>query len=121
MPGTILVADDEWMLRRTLERVLCRAGFSVLMAENGEEAVKLFNENRNLVDLCILDMNMPVLNGVRALEEIRRVNEDANIILSSGESEQAIWDKCRLDKPNGIIQKPFALERLLLDIQAFLS
>jgi len=120
MSQTILIADDERMLRRTLQRVLSRAGFSVLTAENGAEAVKLFSENREKIDLCILDMNMPTLNGTEALHQIRNIEERANIVLASGESEQAILEQCTDIMPNGIIEKPFSLDTLLRDVRSFL-
>ena len=120
MSRTILIADDERLLRRTLQRVLSRAGFSVLTAENGEEAVKIFSENKEKIDLCILDLNMPSLNGTGALEQIRNIEEQANIVLASGESQDDIWARCTEAKPNGILEKPFALDKLLKDIQSFL-
>jgi two-component system, cell cycle sensor histidine kinase and response regulator CckA len=120
MSATILIADDERLLRKTLKRVLSRVGFSVLVAENGEEAVRIFSENKEIIDLCILDLNMPNLNGTEALHQIREIKESANILLASGESKEAVWERCTLFKPDGIIQKPFALDVLLKDIKSYL-
>ena len=121
MGGTILIADDERLLRKALYRVLSRAGFSVLMAENGEQAVQLFQENKTEIDLCILDLHMPCLNGTEALQQIRTIEEDANVLLASGEAQETVWKSCSNSKPNGILQKPFALNTLLRDIQSFLA
>ena len=120
MTQTILIADDERLLRRTLKRALAREGFSILIAENGTEAVQLYSENKESIDLCILDLNMPMLSGTEALNQIRSIRDDANVVISSGESEEEILARCSPCRPNGILQKPFALDKLLQDVQSFL-
>ena len=67
--GTILVADDEQMLRRALSRVLARAGFSTILAEDGQQAIDLFAQEGSAIDLVVLDMNMPIFTAVGAQKE----------------------------------------------------
>ena len=64
---TILVADDEQMLRRALSRVLSRAGFSAIVAEDGQQAIDIFTQKSSEIDLVVLDMNMPVKNAYEVL------------------------------------------------------
>ena len=120
MTQTILIADDERLLRRTLKRALAREGFSILVAENGTEAVQLYSENKESIDLCILDLNMPMLSGTEALHQIRSICDEANVVISSGESKEEILARCSPSQPNGILQKPFALDKLLQEVQSFL-
>ena len=84
---TILVADDERILRKTLRRVLTRSGFSVLLAEDGKEAVEIFSQKHADINLVILDMNMPKMDGIAAFSRIREMNPTMKILLASGDTE----------------------------------
>ena len=110
---TILVVDDERMLRRTLGRVLGRAGFTVLLAEDGEEAVEVFSKNMQDIDLVILDMNMPKMDGIAAFAQLRKLSPQIHILLASGESEEEVLSRFHDEHPNGVLKKPFVLSYLL--------
>jgi CheY-like chemotaxis protein len=70
----ILLADDEPSVLRLGERVLKSAGFRVLLAKDGYEAIELFREHAQDIDAVILDMGMPGADGVATLEAIRAIN-----------------------------------------------
>ena len=87
---TILIADDERMLRRALARILLRAGFSSLVAEDGQQAIDIFKQKSAEIDLVVLDMNMPIKNGVQAFYGIRELDPNMKIVIASGESRNEV-------------------------------
>lgn len=80
----ILVADDEEVIRKTVRRLLQHAGYQVMLAVNGEEALSLYKQNASKIDLVILDWTMPRQLGDEVLDEIRALNPNVPVILSSG-------------------------------------
>ena len=118
---TILIADDERMLRRALARILLRAGFSSLVAEDGQQAIDIFKQKSAEIDLVVLDMNMPIKNGVQAFYGIRELDPNMKIVIASGESRNEVLSQFGSEKPNGILQKPFVLGELVAEINGFLS
>jgi len=117
----ILVADDERMLRRALSRVLSRAGHRVVLAEDGQQAVDIFAENQDQIDLVILDMNMPNMDGFEAFTEIVRIDPTQRVVISSGENASEILSRFPEKKPLGVLEKPFIIGELLSQIRSFLD
>jgi len=109
--GTILVADDEAVVRRTAQGVLERHGYRVLLAENGREAVEALRGGPD-VSLVLLDLTMPVLGGEEALRELRRVRPDVKIVLSSGYNESDAIQRFAGQRLSGFIQKPYTAAQL---------
>ncbi|HEY7528463.1 MAG TPA: response regulator, partial [Candidatus Deferrimicrobiaceae bacterium] len=81
---TILLVDDEEMIRNFAQQILEIHGYSVVTAVDGQEAVDIYTRQRNRLDLVILDLTMPYLSGSEVLTRIRSINPQAKIILSSG-------------------------------------
>ena len=106
---TILVADDEQAIRELVAAELTLAGYHVLTASNGAEAVALFRLQASEVRLLISDGAMPVMDGPHAIAEVRRLQPGLPVILTSGE---VLED---LEKTEGVVvvNKPFALEEIL--------
>ncbi len=96
LPGgseTILIVDDHETIWDFLIEVLQALGYSVLLAENGEDAVEIYRENPGMVDLVFMDMVMPKVSGHEAFMQIRAIDPGANILLSSGfVSENEVHD-----------------------------
>jgi two-component system, cell cycle sensor histidine kinase and response regulator CckA len=105
--GTILVADDEAAIRTLLKSVLTLAGHSVYEASNGLETVAVYRSYASKIDLIVIDMMMPVMNGAQAIARIRETNRDIPIICISGFSDSQI--------PGGaaFLLKPFTPRKLL--------
>ena len=108
----ILLVDDEEMITEVGEELLNALGYRVLTAKGGREAIEVYEKNRDGIDLVILDMIMPDMNGGDTFDRLREINGDINVILSSGYSingqAQEILDRgC-----NGFIQKPFNMKQL---------
>src|SRR5258706_3745265 len=83
---TVLVVDDEKNIRLTLEMVLAGAGYGVLQAPTAEQALEVLKNPNRPVDLVILDLKLPGMNGLEALEQIRGddVTKDVPVIVISG-------------------------------------
>ena len=85
-------------------------GFDALCADDGKQAVDLFRENKDDIVCVILDFNMPVLNGEQAFKEIRLINPDVKIILSSGYIEKMVTKHFIGKNLDGFIQKPYTFD-----------
>ncbi|MDD3502183.1 MAG: response regulator, partial [Candidatus Cloacimonetes bacterium] len=110
--GTILVVDDEPLVRRISSEMLTAMGYKVMTANNGEEAINIYKDNAQDIDMIILDMVMPKKSGKDAYMEIRKINPEVKVILSSGFKQD---DRVQKVLDLGIkvfLQKPFTLEKL---------
>jgi signal transduction histidine kinase/ActR/RegA family two-component response regulator len=90
---TILVADDEEMIRDMSRMILENLGYGVILAADGQESVDAFRENCDTLDLVLLDISMPRLSGLEAMRQILSIAPDAKVILSSGYSETSLGRK----------------------------
>lgn len=121
--GCILVVDDEELVRNFTRDMLVGAGYEILLASDGQEAVDIYCKHRDEISLIILDLMMPKMNGGQALVEISKINPDAKVILASGYT----FDIDRDLKPEqeklvcGFVQKPFLLGELSNKIAKALS
>lgn len=110
-PAIVLVADDEDTVRRVASRALGNSGFEVVLANDGQEAVERFREQSPRIDCVVLDVTMPELNGPRALEAIRDIDQGVPAILMSGYSSEDL----QMDQPGlqaAFLQKPFEVGEL---------
>jgi DNA-binding NtrC family response regulator len=109
--GSVLVCDDEEIMRDVLETVLSGAGYKVDLAKTGEEAIEAY-ENKPY-DVVLMDVSMPGMGGLTALEEIIRMDEDAVILMITAfatfETAVSAWEK----GAKGCIRKPFKNEQIL--------
>lgn len=109
---TLMIVDDEEIIRRMGKRMLERFGYNVLIASTGDEAVELFNTS-DRVDLLILDMVMPQMNGWETLSQIREINPQVKALLTSGHSQEQIPEDQHIEGFNGYIHKPFMTGQIL--------
>jgi CheY-like chemotaxis protein len=105
--GTILMVDDEESVRRLGRQLLERAGYEVLSASDGREAVELFHRNAERIRAVVLDMMMPVMNGDEAFRALKDLAPGLPVILSSGFNEQEAMGSFNGRGPAGFIQKPY--------------
>jgi CheY-like chemotaxis protein len=110
--GTVLVVDDEDAVRRTVSRVLKVLGCEVLLAEDGTVAVECLRDFRRPIDLVLLDLTMPILDGVQTLRELRRMRPELPVILMSGFAEAHALAKFGEHRLSGFLQKPFTIDEL---------
>jgi two-component system cell cycle sensor histidine kinase/response regulator CckA len=117
--GTVLVIDDEEIVRRTAQATLERYGYKVLVASDGREALESLSENPD-IGLVLLDLTMPLMSGVEALREMRRLRPDLPVILSSGYNEVEAMRRFEGQGLAGFVQKPYTAERLVKKVKAAL-
>ncbi len=118
--GTILVVDDEELLRVLLRQTLERHGFQVILAQDGQEAVRLFQATPRL-DMVLLDLRMPRMNGIETAGAIRCLDSAIPIVLMSGNQD---CDLARADADldlQGFLQKPFRTRELRELLQRLLG
>lgn len=119
--GTILIADDEPLMRDFAREALQECGYQVLLSEDGQAAVEAFRANRREIDLVILDLVMPKMSGIEAFLVIRNIEPDAKVLLASGYSKDERVDEALTQGALGFIEKPYSLERLSRTVHQVLS
>ena len=118
---TILAVDDENIIIRTITESLGSLGYHVISASDGCEAVKLFIENKSKIDLIILDLMMPAMNGYEAFKEIKAMDPSSKIILCTGYVADDSVQEMLNSGVKGLLKKPYRMEdlsravRLVLD------
>ncbi len=110
--GTVLLVDDEEIVRTTATRMLERLGFDVVMAVDGREAIEVFREHEEQIVCVLLDLTMPNVDGEQCFEELRRIKREVCVVLSSGYNEQDLIDRFAGKGLAGFIQKPYSTQSL---------
>ncbi|MDY6905938.1 MAG: response regulator [Thermodesulfobacteriota bacterium] len=118
---TILLVDDEAMILDVSRRMLTKLGYAVITAQSGAAAVDIYKKKKDDIDLVILDLIMPDMEGGETFEQLKAINPDVKVLLSSGYSingqAQDIMDRgC-----NGFIQKPFSMKEIAPPIREVLK
>jgi PAS domain S-box-containing protein len=119
--GTALVADDDEGARELMAETLERAGFNVLRASNGAQAVEILRQHADSIGLVVLDRTMPGENGAETLDEIRLTRSDVPVLLVSGYSQENSEQRFAGKHVDGFLQKPFLPETLLEKIRQLLE
>jgi PAS domain S-box-containing protein len=118
---TVLVAEDEPLVRKVIRTALERAGYRVLEAGDGSEAVEVFHRHLEQVDLCLLDVVMPGLNGKEALEAIRRLDGEVRAIFVTGYAADVLTARGVEEGGATLVTKPIAPLDLLRVVRAVLD
>lgn len=118
---TILLAEDERAIRRATKRALEAHGYNVLLAEDGEEAIEVFQAHESEIDLVISDLVMPKLGGRQLYDALRQEGTTVPVIFASGYSAREVEESATL-KPNvPFLHKPWTLTDLLVRIREVLD
>ncbi|MBI5848303.1 MAG: response regulator [Nitrospirae bacterium] len=118
---TILVAEDDEALRRLASTVLSEFGYTVILAEDGADAIEKFRANNDAIRLVILDMLMPVKNGKEAYDDIKALNPDIRALFASGYTADIINKETLLDSHLDFIMKPLSPIDLLRKVREILD
>jgi len=114
--GTVLIIDDEEIIRQLGSKILERAGYKVIISSSGDEGLELYHQHHEEIDVAILDISMPGLNGIETMLKIKEEFPEARILISTGHSidsnlagyiEQGMCD---------ILQKPYRAQQLTAKI-----
>jgi PAS domain S-box-containing protein len=110
--GTVLVVDDEEIVRDILSRVLEELGYRVELCGNGREALDTYRRRRTEIDLVVLDMNMPVMGGADCFRELKKLNPDVRVLMTTGYTHASMMREIRQLGAAGMILKPFKFAAL---------
>ena len=118
---TILLVDDEEILRDIGKDILVKFGYTVLLAADGESALELYRENPEDISLVILDIVMPGMGGKKCLEEILKVNPQAKVVMASGYSINGRVKEVLDGGARAFIKKPYELKQMLAEVRKVLD
>lgn len=119
--ATILVAEDDATIRKLLREILEMYGYTVIEAVDGEDAVRRFQENKDRIQLLIIDVIMPKKNGKEAYEEIKKIHGDVRVLFSSGYTADIIHKKGVLEEGVNFLSKPATPQHLLSKVREVLN
>ncbi|HEX2955848.1 MAG TPA: response regulator [Chitinispirillaceae bacterium] len=119
--GNVLIVDDEGVIRDAVKEILAWLGYSVYTCTNGLEAVDFYQKKEPVIDLIILDMIMPGINGKECFTKLKSIDSNVKVILSTGyridEERQSLLDMGIID----ILDKPFVSAQLAQSVHSALS
>ncbi len=121
---TVLLVDDEEVVRSTGETMLQRMGCTVLLAVNGRDALKTLSQSPQPITCILLDLTMPFMDGVETLREVKKTRPDIPVVIMSGYTEHDTLQRFAEVSPDGFIQKPFnmgALQKAISQVFSSLS
>lgn len=118
--GTILVAEDELQLRLLTERILETNGFSTISAQDGEEAVRLFESAKQDIKLVLLDLIMPKMGGRKAYDRIRAISSDVPVIFQTGHNPEASDSEFLTQQRLPLLRKPYSMRSLMAIVDKLL-
>jgi signal transduction histidine kinase/CheY-like chemotaxis protein/putative methionine-R-sulfoxide reductase with GAF domain len=118
---TILVVDDEDMIIAVSKEMLGNMGYEVLTAKSGKEGIKIYKENKDKIELVILDMIMPDMGGGETFGQLKEINPKIKVLLSSGYSIHEKATRLLARGCDGFLQKPFNIKQLSQKIREILN
>ncbi len=118
---TILVAEDEAMVRGVVKRMLEYGGYTVLVASNGREAIDLFTKNSDRIDMVLLDVVMPEMGGYQAFETMQGLRPGLKALFASGYTEDTLHTDFVLQEGISLITKPYTRNQLLRTVRKILD
>jgi DNA-binding NtrC family response regulator len=118
---SILIAEDDDILREMLREILQLNGYEVFDAQNGDCALKIFQEHRDRIQLLILDVMMPKLNGIEVYRELKKINPAIVAVFISGYPSHVIDTNMVHEEELTFIAKPFIINEFLEKIRELLD
>jgi len=119
--GTVLVIDDEEIIRVATKNILETCGYEVILAKNGIEGIAVYSERSANIDVVMLDMCMPKISGKDTYIKLREINYDVKVLMSSGfKQDQRVLESLALGVDD-FIQKPFSMHELSVKINSVLT
>jgi len=115
--GTVLVLDDEELIRSFCKSALEPYGYRVILAQDGPEAIGLFQENADQIGLVLLDSGMPEMDGSQTLDRLREIRPDVPILVCSGFGDVEVGARFAGKKIAGFFAKPFTVKQLATKVK----
>jgi len=118
---TVLIVEDEPMLRSSVSKVLRKEGLNVIEADDGVTAVDLFRRHEKEIDVILLDLTIPGTTSTAVVEEAVRLRPDIRVILTSAYGRDMAGAAANASQVRGFIRKPFRIRELVGMIQETLA
>lgn len=119
--GTILIIDDEAIIRQLGADILEDIGYKILLAAKGEEAIQIYRQHSKDIDMIILDVIMPGMGGKKTFLKLREINPKIKVLLSSGYSTNGEVGEILKEGVGGFVQKPYRDEELIEKVREILN
>jgi two-component system, cell cycle sensor histidine kinase and response regulator CckA len=110
---TVLVVEDEQLMRRLLERILSSQDTSVLLAADGQEALDIYRDHRGEINVVLLDLGLPKISGWEVFNYLKQQNPDLCIVVASGYMEPDVKSRMHDAGVEHFIEKPYRLDQLV--------
>jgi CheY-like chemotaxis protein len=117
LSGAVLVVDDEKSVLRICTKMVQLIGFNVITASDGLDAVAKYRKHQDEIELVLMDLTMPNMDGLTAMAEIYSIRPDIKVILSSGYNKEELSERITGKAPSGFIRKPYSLNDLEAELQ----
>ncbi len=118
--GTILLVEDNKTIQLIASTILGKNGYQVLVSDNGEQGLDEFKKNKDKIDLILMDLHMPIMNGYQTTREIREISK-VPIVAMSADVIEGVIDRCIEAGMDDYISKPFEPEKLINKVQSFIA
>ena len=118
---TILLVDDEKSIRKLGEEMLRMAGYRVLTATNGIEALEVYRSNQDRIALVLLDLMMPEMGGKQCLEELLKINPRVKVVIASGYSANGPTKDALASGAKGFVNKPYDIRQVLAVVRGVID
>lgn len=109
---TILVVDDEPEIRKLVSAMLSNSGYNIILADTGEQAIKLFRKQMNSIDLLLTDVVAPGMAGPTLADQLTELKPDLRVLFMSGYDNRQIVQKYVVEKGYLLLSKPFTVAQL---------
>jgi CheY-like chemotaxis protein len=113
----VMVVDDERIVAELVSAVLEESGYSSQVFLNGRDAIQFYEQNQDSVDLILLDILMPGMNGDKVFAELKQLNPDVKVMILTGYAENIHVAHMLSTGARGIIHKPFSVEELCTKVK----
>jgi len=116
----VLLVDDEKPVLKTCKKMVELCGYAVITAGDGIDAIAKFRENADFIDVVIMDLTMPNMDGITAMNEIFSIKPESRVILASGFNREDLADRFTLP-PSGFISKPYSMNQLEAELRRVMA
>ena len=118
---SILLVDDECAIKEITSTSLERHGYKVITADDGAEAVTIHSQNKGKINVIVMDMMMPIMDGQDSIKRIRKIDHDVKIIAVSGAADKDKFGKISGNDVQAFLPKPYTVDKLLSTIKDVIS
>ena len=115
--GKILVIEDDMMMLETIKNLLGHLGYEVITALNGKQALEIFNESKEKIKLIILDLEMPLMNGIDTLKKLKELDNNVKVLISTGHIMENKVEEAMKEGALAFLKKPYRITELAKTIR----